>query len=165
MQFIASLPCWVLLTILFLLSIVPFDIGILKDAHPMFLLIGVFYWSLFRPDFISNIVLFVLGLWHDAILDNPLGMTALILIATSVTTIRQRKLLLHQPFWILWGVFGFVALTAGFFIFLLNMIFLSGFVPVIPYFLDIGLSFILFPLLVVFLKMTNPPLALHLTKK
>ena len=164
-KLIKNLPCWGLLFILLVLSLVPLGIGPLTDARPMLLLMGVFYWALFRPNFLNIFILFLIGIFYDSFAATPFGLTSLILIATHVLIQSQRKLLLYQPFWILWGIFGILALLAVFIIWGLHMILSLGFVSPISYLMDVLLSVAFFPFIVTLLKVANPPLAQHYNKK
>lgn len=159
------LPCIGLLFILLVLSLVPIHIGLLTDARPMLLLMGGFYWALFRPEFLNVFALFLIGLFYDSFAETPFGLTSLILIGTHVLIQSQRKLLLYQPFWILWGIYGILSLLAGIIHWSLHMVLTFGFVSPIAYLMDVLISVAFFPFIVSFLKIANPPLAQHYNKK
>ncbi len=160
-----NLPCWGLLFILMILSLVPINIGPLSDARPMLLLMGVFYWSLFRPSFPNVFMLFLAGLFYDSFAATPFGLTSLILIGTHALISYQRKLLLYQPFWILWGIYSILAAIASVLLWLIHMVLSLGYVPVSAYIMDILISVAFFPFIVSLLKIANPPLAQHYNKK
>lgn len=154
-----------MLALLMLLSLVPLNIGLLTDVRPMFLVIGVYYWSLFRPRFLSIFGLFVIGLFYDILSGLPFGLTALILIGINILIRSQRKILLHQPFWILWIVYISIAVGIGGLSWGAHSLIRFHMIPVMPYIMEVLLSIAAFPLLVPLLKLTNPPLRVHLRKK
>jgi rod shape-determining protein MreD len=154
-----------MLAVLMLLSLVPLNIGILTDVRPMFLLIGVYYWSLFRPRFLSIFGLFVIGLFYDIMSGLPFGLTALILIGVNILIRSQRKILLHQPFWILWLVYITIATSIGGLSWGAHSLIRLHLIPAMPYVMEVLLSIAALPLLVPLLKLTNPPLRVHLGKK
>lgn len=158
-------PCWLLLSVLLILSLVPIHIGPFMDARPMLLLMGVFYWALFRPAFMNVFILFIIGIFYDSFSGGPFGLSALILIGTHVLIQYQRKLLLYQPFWILWGIYAIMAWITAFITWVLHMALSLGWVPVVPYLMDVLISAAFFPFIVTLLKIANPPLAQHYNKK
>lgn len=154
-----------MLALLMLLSLMPLNFGIFTDFRPMFLLTGVYYWSLFRPRFLSIFGIFCIGLVYDLLAGAPLGLSALILIALNVLIRSQRKILRHQPFWILWLVYITIMVCVGLISWGLHSMIRLHVMPGTPYVMEVLLSIAAFPLLVPLLRLTNPPLQAHLRKK
>lgn len=154
-----------MLALLMLLSLVPLNFGIFSDVRPLFLLTGIYYWSLFRPRFLSIFGVFCIGLIYDILAGLPFGFSSLILIALNILILRQRRILLHQPFWILWLVYITIVVCVGILTWGMHSLIRFHFMPVTPYLMETLLSVAGFPLLVPLLKLTNPPLRIHLRKK
>lgn len=94
-----------------LLSVVPFGVPSLTDVMPVVTMMSVFYWSVYRPDLIPPVVVFVLGLAQDILAGNPTGLMALTLLAIHGVTLTQRQAFLGKPFLIAW--LGFAVISAG----------------------------------------------------
>ena len=154
-----------MLTALTALSLIPLDFGILRDVRPMFLLTGIYYWALFRPRFLSPFGVFMIGLIYDILAGLPFGLTSLVLIGVYMLVHRQRKLLFSQPFWILWMVYIILTTAAGAITWLLLSLLRFHIMPPMPQILEIFLSAATFPLIVLILKLANPPFKVHLDKK
>lgn len=75
---------------------------------PDLFLIGIYYWALFAPAALPLWLIFVTGLCVDMVELYPLGAHALIYCGVYKAMQAQRIYLIHQPFWILWGIFAFV---------------------------------------------------------
>lgn len=82
------------------------------EVIPDFALILVYYWSVFRANFVLVSSLFVIGLLEDILVGTFLGTTPLIWLITYFATQTQRKYLLERKFLMIWVGFTFVALVA-----------------------------------------------------
>ena len=63
------------LSVLFLvlMSAVPSGLPNFAGTSPCYSIIGVFYWSVFRPDLLPAAVVFMAGSLQDILLGTPLG--------------------------------------------------------------------------------------------
>lgn len=80
-------------------------------AH--FAMMAVFYWSVYRPDLLSPLTAFGLGLLLDILVGTPLGLNALALMLVRIVGDNQGKVFRGKSFVLLWWGFGLVALGAS----------------------------------------------------
>ena len=102
------------LTILFLIIIMvlPYKIPLISDIMPFLTLIGVYYWSVFKPELLPIGVVFILGLLQDVLLGSPLGLLPLLLIVVQQFIYMQGRQFLERDFLFNW--FVFVMIVSGF---------------------------------------------------
>lgn len=83
------------------------------EIAPALPLMGVYYWVVFRPDLTPRVLVFMVGLFQDALIGAPFGLTALIFLLAHAFVLSQRRFLVGKPFWIFWAGFAIVAPVAG----------------------------------------------------
>ena len=95
------------LSVLFLvlMSAVPSGLPNFAGTSPCYSIIGVFYWSVFRPDLLPAAVVFMAGLLQDILLGALGPQRAGTVGAGSPSASAE---VLGRPFYILW--FGFLAI-------------------------------------------------------
>ncbi len=98
--------------LLVLLSLTPTRIPGFSGVGPALAMMGVFYWSIYRPDLLSLLAAFGIGLLHDTVSGTPLGVTAAILVTVQGVTRSQRRFFLGNTFIVVWWGFGLVAMAA-----------------------------------------------------
>jgi len=96
--------------IFLLLNIVSFSIPHAGDFKPFFLLMAVYYWSIYRPTLIPVLYVFILAVIMDLQAGLPVGLSALVLIGIQILVRKQRLFLMGQPFVMIWFGFACVAL-------------------------------------------------------
>lgn len=79
---------------------------------PFLTLIGVYYWSVFKPEFLPIWVVFILGVLQDILMGSPLGLMPLLLIVVQQFIFFQGRQFLERDFIFNW--FVFVMLVIGF---------------------------------------------------
>lgn len=72
------------------------------------IVIGIFYWALFRPKIVPAWMVFLFGLLVDIFSGLPLGLNALIFVLLKWLVRDQRHVLVGQSFWALWVGFSVV---------------------------------------------------------
>lgn len=77
---------------------------------PLLPLIGVYYWSIHRPELLPPSSAFLLGLVNDIIGGTPLGVTALVFLVLQGLASSQRRFFLGKPFLVAWWGFTLVAI-------------------------------------------------------
>jgi rod shape-determining protein MreD len=97
---------------LILLDAVPMHLPEFAMVVPLLPLIGVYYWSIYRPDLMPPAMAFGLGLVNDAIAGTPLGVSPLIYLLAQGMTASQRRFFHGKPFRIAWWGFGLVGTGA-----------------------------------------------------
>jgi rod shape-determining protein MreD len=94
-----------------LLTVLPLQVPYLGVAGPVWAMMSVYYWALYRPDLMPALAVFLVGLMLDALSGTPLGVNALVLLIVHRLVVTQRRFFYDKPFVIVW--FGFGLVTAG----------------------------------------------------
>jgi rod shape-determining protein MreD len=77
----------------------------LSDLVPLFDLMAVFYFAVFRNVFAVWFI-FLMGIWNDALNGNPLGTTALCyIVLTKFFALLNHKLMIRENFKQIWQQF------------------------------------------------------------
>jgi rod shape-determining protein MreD len=107
----------VLSTFLFVVvSVVPLQIPGFAAVTPSFAMIAVAHWTTYRPDLLSQLSVFVLGVLLDLLTGTPyVGASALTLLLTRTMVLVGRKYVVGHDFSILW--LGFLGLAGAIFTF------------------------------------------------
>lgn len=107
---------------------------------PSLALVPVYYWLVYRPDWIPVWSLFLIGLFYDALLGNELGISSILLMSSSFLGQYVRPSLNPHLFHLIWG--GFIIYSAGYLV-LYALLTFGGF----PLLVSWGYGIILYPLL------------------
>ncbi len=133
--------------ILMLFALTPTNVPGLSPVMPMFALMSVYFWSIYRPELLGYGAVFVFGLLEDLLTGAPIGSTALVFLVTQWIVIRQHKFFNAKPFIVTWFAFLFVAAGAAFVRWLaVGLIADSGFTPAGPMFACFLITVAVYPL-------------------
>ena len=110
-QFARQLFPFALTVALLLVSIVPLRLPAYSSVTPSFMVMAVFFWTLYRPDLMPRSAVFVIGLLQDLLTGGTLGVSAIVLLALSAAITSQRRFLSGALFVTVWA--GFVVNAAG----------------------------------------------------
>ncbi len=136
----------VLLTFLLLvISRLPFGIEGLESAMPLLTLMAAYFWTIYRPNLMPSIALFLLGLLQDLVTGGPLGLMALVLLLVHWLVDAQRRVFLGKSFVVAWWGFGLVALGAEGVIWLLACIYYDDLLGVKPFAFQFMLTVAIYP--------------------
>lgn len=131
---------------LVLLAQLPFPLAFYPDVAPALPLMAVYYWVVFRPDLMPRVLVFAVGIFHDALIGAPFGLMALILLLVHTFVLNQRRFLVGKPFWVFWSGFAIVVPVAA----LLNWILASALrgapMPTDVVLVSVALTIAMFPL-------------------
>jgi len=116
------------------------------EIAPALPLMGVYYWVVFRPDLMPRLLVFGIGLFQDALIGAPFGLTALIYLLTHAFVLSQRRFLVGKPFWIFWSGFAVVAPIAGTVTWLLASALRGMVLPGDVVLASTGLTIVVFPI-------------------
>lgn len=102
-------------TILFLIIIMvlPYNIPLIGDIMPFLTLIGVYYWSVFKPNLVPVSAVFALGLLQDILLGSPFGLMSLLLVIVQQFIFFQGRQFLERDFLFNWFVFVMIVIGFG----------------------------------------------------
>lgn len=115
--------------ILLMIGLVPTRLPAFAIIAPILPLMGVYYWSIYRPDLMPPSAAFLLGLLHDIIAGMPLGVSALVMLAVQAVTASQRRFFLGNTFFVAWWGFALMALGAMTAIWLLACMLFAHIIP------------------------------------
>ena len=85
--------------------------GLLPSSEfvPLTTLIFLFYWACYWPRLMHPGVLFVIGFLEDSLSGGVIGLRSFLYLLIYMLVISQRRLILKEPFPVVWGIFGFSA--------------------------------------------------------
>lgn len=98
--------------LLTLMAVVPLQMPALGAVAPVWPLMAVFYWSLYRPDLMPVIGVFSVGLLYDALSGAPIGVNTAVLVVVHGLVLAQRRFFYGKPFAIIWLGFALVSACA-----------------------------------------------------
>ena len=101
------------LVLLVFLTHLHLPIPFFSEIAPALPMMGIYYWVVFRPDLMPRVLVFAVGLFQDALIGAPFGLSALVYLLAHTFVLNQRRFLVGKPFWIFWAGFAIVAPIAG----------------------------------------------------
>jgi rod shape-determining protein MreD len=100
--------------LLALISVVPIGLPDYPSVTPNLLLMSVYHWTLYRPEHLSYLAVFLIGLLFDLLTTAPgaaVGVTPLMLLLVRWTVLGNRRSFVGSGFAFVW--LGFGAVTAA----------------------------------------------------
>ncbi|WP_430474754.1 rod shape-determining protein MreD [Thalassospira lucentensis] len=132
--------------ILLLINLLPVSIPLLSTASPALSLMAVFYWSVNRPDLLTAVTAFFLGLLQDLLMGLPLGVSSLVLLLVQTGSASQGRFFHNKPFSVMWWGFALVAIPALLVQWLLSSALIGAFLPIKATVVSYILTAVLFPI-------------------
>ena len=133
--------------ILMLFAMTPTYVPGLSHVTPMYALMAVYFWSIYRPELLGYGALFGLGLLEDLLTATPVGATALVFLLTQWIVVRQQKFFNAKPFIVTWFAFIFIAAGAALIRWIAHgLVDDAGFTPLGPIFACYLITVALYPL-------------------
>ena len=108
-----SMPVLIVL-VLVLISIVPLHLPGLSRIMPSLPLLAVYQWSVYRPELMPPIAVFIIGLVYDVLSGTPVGVSALVFLSVYGVVCYQRRFFSAKSFLVVWFGFGVVGFGASF---------------------------------------------------
>jgi rod shape-determining protein MreD len=97
---------------LVVLTAVPTRLPGFAQIAPSWPMMGIFYWSIYRPDLMPFWVAFLIGVLADIVADTPLGISSLIFLMIRGIVVNQRRFFLTNAFPMSWAAFAVIAIGA-----------------------------------------------------
>ncbi len=97
---------------LVLAAVLPLHSAAARAMTPSLPLIAVFFWTLYRPDLMPAVAVFVIGLLWDVFAGLPIGIGASVLVVVHLVVTLQRPLFSGKSFPVLWLRFAVLAAAA-----------------------------------------------------
>lgn len=101
---------------------------------PGYIIIISYYWLIYQPILVPRLFLFISGIFFDSLMDNPLGLSSLILIITWLIVVIQRDIIRIFNFYYGWCLL-FIILLISFIISSVVYFVFFGVFPEIQYML------------------------------
>jgi rod shape-determining protein MreD len=102
--------------VLAVLTVLPLHVPDYAAVAPLLALAGVYYWTVYRPDFAPPLAIFACGVVVDLLDGGPLGVAPLLLLLARTVVLPQRRFFVNRLFPFVW--MGFTVLAAGSILFL-----------------------------------------------
>ena len=135
------------MTMLLLVLIGSMPLGSLHtfEIFPMLNIIFIFYWTVYRPDLVPPVVLFLIGLIDDVVMGTPLGLMACVFVLLYGVTLTQRQFFIGKPFYVTWLGFSVISAVCICLIWVLVALFAGRLGIVITPFIKYTITLLLFP--------------------
>ena len=99
--------------IVLLFGLTPTHLPDFAQITPMYALVSVYFWSIYRPDLFGYGSGFGIGILEDLLTGTPLGIGTLTILLTQWVVFNQHKFFHAKPFVVTWCTFVLVALAAA----------------------------------------------------
>ena len=107
-----QLTPFILTMFLVLLSAVPFQVPGLARVMPLFSLIVIFHWGIYRAELLPAYAVFIVGFFQDALSGVPMGVHTIVYVMTYGVVLAQQRFFARKPFYVVWLGFGLVSAGA-----------------------------------------------------
>ncbi|MGH1403646.1 MAG: rod shape-determining protein MreD [Alphaproteobacteria bacterium] len=141
--------------VLFVLNLVPFSLSLSASVEIPFVIMAIYYWSIYRPTFIPPFAVFILGMCFDLLSAMPVGLNSLIFLIIRHVVSQQRLFLTGQPFLMIWLGFVLVSCVALVLQWGLFGLIQFSWPPFMPVLLMWGSGVLCFPLIVLMLMLAH----------
>lgn len=95
-----------------LIAVLPLQLPNVGMTAPVWPVMAVFYWSLYRPDLMPAPAVFVIGLMLDTLSGAPVGISAVAFLFVHGIVTAQRRFFYGKPYAIVWLGFALIAAAA-----------------------------------------------------
>jgi rod shape-determining protein MreD len=98
---------------LLLFSMIPLHLPGVPSLAPMYTMMAVYFWSIYRPEGFGYGAAFAIGVLEDLLVGTPLGSSALALLICQWLVFNQQKFFSNRPFLEVWLAFAVVTVGTG----------------------------------------------------
>jgi len=110
-RFARDLTPFALTFLLLVINAIPFHIPGFAQVAPLLPLIGIYFWTIYRPDLMPAAAVFLIGILHDFLSGLPVGVSGLIFLVVLGAALAQRTFFSGKSFIIVW--LGFMMVAGG----------------------------------------------------
>lgn len=132
--------------VLVLLGAVPTQLPDFSVVTPVLSLAAVYFFAIYRPSLLPAPAVFGVGLFQDALLGLPFGLSALILLGVYGVVVSQRSAFRGRPFLIAWAGFAVVVPAAMAVTWAIVSVLAGTFVPPAAVFFQAVMTVAVYPL-------------------
>lgn len=129
-----------------ILSVLVWPIPYVGAISPSLGLIAIFYWSVYRPDLLRPLVVFLLGMLNDAINGLPLGLSAALFLGVHQLAYMHRRFFVGQIFYVLWFGFAVLAFLSMVVSWAVVSVYNGRILTLMPVLLQFAITVVIFPL-------------------
>lgn len=108
-------------------------------------LMAIYYWAVYRPDLLSPLAAFCIGMIYDFLVGTPPGINALVFLLVRALVSRRGGALQGKPFITLWLGFVGISLSASLATWVISVIWHLTFLNPLPIVFQGGLTIGVFP--------------------
>lgn len=135
------------LLILTILSAIPISVLGSSAICPFFNFVGVFYWSIYRPDRLPIFGLVGIGIIGDLLLGTVVGFTSILFLILFALTIPLRNLLVTKSFYFIWLGFTLVCALVCFGAWVIVSVISGQLSEIVGITMQLGMTIASFPVL------------------
>lgn len=146
---------YALMAMLFVLNVTAISYPFAGVLQAPFLIMAIYYWSVFRPTLLPFWLVFAAGILVDLLSALPIGLTAFVFVVVRWLVADQRRFLMGQPFIMMWSGFIVVLLIVSFIEWLLFSLILQSAQGLRSAMVFVALGSALFPLVSIILYLSH----------
>lgn len=113
---------------------------------PILPLVIVFFWSIYGPDYLPPLSVFVIGLLQDLLTGGPLGLWPAVYLVTQYIVMSQRAYFIGREQKVVWIGFAFASAGAGLILWLVMSLMSGALLPVRFLLLQLAATIAIYPL-------------------
>jgi rod shape-determining protein MreD len=130
---------------LVILGLIPWHVPGIAVVTPAFVLIAIYFWSVYHPQLLPYWLTFLIGVVQDLLLGLPIGQGALGLLLFQGFVVSQRRFLLTKPFLVVWWGFAIIAPLGALIAWAIASIVRDAVIPVVPVVVQTAITVLLYP--------------------
>lgn len=143
------------MAVLFALSVTPLFAPGFGGIKPFFVLMGIYYWAIYRPTLTPTVYVFGLGVMMDSATGLPLGWHAALYLSAHAIVRTQRRYLAGQSYPVVWTGFAVIAGLYAAMFWALSCLYALHLVPVMPMLGHLTISLLIFPFVLMLLILAH----------
>ncbi len=113
---------------------------------PILPLVIVFFWSVYGPDYLPPLSVFVIGLLQDLLTGGPLGLWPAVYLVTQYIVMSQRAYFLGREQKVVWLGFALASIGAGLILWLVMSLLSGALLPVRHLMSQLAVTVLIYPL-------------------
>lgn len=113
---------------------------------PIIPLVIVFFWSVYGPDYMPSVSVFLIGLLQDLLTGGPLGLWPAVYLVTQFIVLSQRAYFLGREQKVVWIGFALASAGAGLILWLVMSLMSGVLLPVTALALQLLATVLIYPL-------------------
>lgn len=113
---------------------------------PIIPLVVVFFWSVYAPEFLPSVSVFIIGLLQDLLTGGPLGLWAAVYLVTQFIVMSQRSYFLGREQKVVWLGFALAAAGASLMLWLVMSLMSGALLPLRGLLAQMAATVLIYPL-------------------